>query len=234
MAKNAPKYEYKAAGLYDIEQRDGETDMQYYTRLAKAADQRMVRLEKLEGEPGFENVTKYAYARAQRDLESYGKSGDKLRFNTKAPEDRRLFREKIMDMRAFLSSPTSTKKGIIEVYKKKADSINKIYGTNFTWQDLADLFGSGDADKLFKEYGSKTVLHAIGWLQQGKEDIKKKVESNGNKKGKGGQIAADVAAKIVEAGDTQLTAGMSDQEREALAEQLRGKKKGTKKKKTEN
>lgn len=175
------KYEYKASQRYDIESRPGESDLEYYRRLAKAADQRLVRLEKLAEEPGFEAVKKYAYARAMRDIESYGGEGDKLRFNTKPPEDRRLFREKIMDMRAFLSSPTSTKAGIIETYKKKVDSINAKFGTNYTWQQLADFFASGDADRLFKEYGSDTVMRAIGKIQKTQEEVKEGIEKNPNR-----------------------------------------------------
>lgn len=175
-------HEYKAAGRYDIEIRPGESDMEYYRRLAKAADQRLVRLEKLAEEPGFSAVKKYAYARAMRDIESYGGEGDKLRFNTKPPEVRQLFNEKIMDMRAFLSSPTSTKAGIIEVYKKRVETINKKYGTNYTWQKLADFFDSGDADRLFKDYGSKTVMMAIGKIQKTQEQIKAGIEENKNRR----------------------------------------------------
>lgn len=59
MAKaRSTKHEYKSAERYksNIEQRAGESDLEYYTRLAKQADQRLVRLEKLANEPGFENV----------------------------------------------------------------------------------------------------------------------------------------------------------------------------------
>lgn len=175
------KYEYKASQRYDIESRPGESDLEYYRRLAKAADQRLVRLEKLAEEPGFEAVKKYAYARAMRDIESYGGEGERLRFNTKPPEDRRMFREKIMDMRAFLSSPTSTRAGIIETYKKKVDSINAKFGTNYTWQQLADFFASGDADRLFKDYGSDTVMRAIGKIQKTQEEVKEGIEKNPNR-----------------------------------------------------
>ena len=99
MAKaRSTKHEYRSAERYksSIEQRAGESDLDYYTRLAKQADQRLVRLEKLSNEPGFENVKKYAYAAAMRDIESYGGAGKKMRFNTKPPKAPQLFREKIM------------------------------------------------------------------------------------------------------------------------------------------
>lgn len=206
-AKKGTEHEYQAAKRYNIEQKEGESEIEYYTRLAKAADTRLTRLEKLSQEEGFHNVTKYAYARAMRDIESYGGSGKKLRFNRKPPEDRRLFREKIMDMRAFLSSPTSTKSGIIETYQKRVDTINERYGTNYTWQQLADFFDSGDADRMFKDYGSKTVMIAIGKIQQTKEQIEKKIAGNENRRA---DLADEVALKIMSRPSMSTTALRQD------------------------
>ena len=50
-------------------------------RLAKRANQRMVRLERYAERPEYQNILKYAYKKAQSDIQAlYGKSGDKLRF----------------------------------------------------------------------------------------------------------------------------------------------------------
>ena len=112
MAKYKHDYSVKA---YNVDYKPGETDLQYYKRLAKTADQRLVRLERLATEPGYEKVTQYAYAKAMRDIENYG--GGK-RFNVKPPlkedgtVDNTLLREKLADLRAFLTSVSSTKKGI--------------------------------------------------------------------------------------------------------------------------
>ena len=94
---------------YNLDYKPGETDLEYYHRLAKVADQRLVRLEEAAGlrkgkagEAGFEKVTAYAYDRAMRDLEVYG---DSKRFNTKPPlnkdgtVDNRLLSEKLADIR---------------------------------------------------------------------------------------------------------------------------------------
>lgn len=175
------KHDYKQG--YNLDIRPGESDLSYYRRLAKVADQRLVRLEKLKNEPHFENVDKYAYARAMRDIESYG--GGK-RFNVKPPEDRREFNEKISDMIRFIQSPTSTKKGIVDVYKKRADTINQKYkdeGLNLTWQQLADMFDSGQFDKISSQYGSDTIFVAIGKVQKSGKQIKQALK--GNKKIKG-------------------------------------------------
>lgn len=171
-------HDYKSVKSYDFEQREGESEMQYYRRLAKVADQRLVRLEQLSKDPNFKGATKMAYARAMSDLEIFGGG---RRFNVKAPEDRRLFREKIMAMRYFLESPTSTKKGIVETYQERAKTLSEKYGTNFTWKDLADYFGKGMADKIAKDgYGSKTALRAIGTISKVKSSLVGAIRDNSN------------------------------------------------------
>lgn len=176
MAKKRPKtleHEYASMQHYDYEQREGETDLQYYRRLAKTADQRLVRLEALRHDPDFKGIEKFAYARALRDIESYG---GKKRFNTKPPTARSLFNEKIADMIRFLKSPTSMKEGIVEVYKKRADTLNEMYGTNFTWKTLSNVIDSGELEKLKADYGSDTVFQSIGTVTKNKAQIEKMME----------------------------------------------------------
>ena len=174
------KHEYKFRP-YNVDYKPGESDLQYYKRLAKVADQRLVRLEQLSTQPGFEKVTKFAYDKAMRDLELYG--GGK-RFNTKPPlnkdgtVDNRLLSEKLADMRAFLSSVTSTKQGIVSVYTERAKTFNTQFGTNYSWQDLADFYQSGDADKALQAASSATVQKAIGKIQHAKEQMLKEMNKN--------------------------------------------------------
>lgn len=120
-----------------------------YKRLAKQADKRLERLENLSKKPKrdksgkfvtniYKGVLKYAYSVAQYDIEkSWGgsKKGQKPRFFRKHPKTEEEIRQKIKDIEHFLSLTTSTKSGIDNVYKKRADSLNKLYGTNFTWQE---------------------------------------------------------------------------------------------------
>lgn len=165
-------HEYKSTQRYDFDIRPGETDLQYYRRLAKTADQRLVRLEALRHEEGFESVDKFAYARAMRDIEVYG--GGK-RFNTAPPENRSSMNAKIKDMLRFLQSPTSTKSGIIEVYQKRADTLNARYkdqGLSVTWQDIAKLHDSGMLTSAKMALGSDTTWIAIGKIEQNADKIK--------------------------------------------------------------
>ena len=226
MAKYKHDYSVKA---YNVDQKPGETDLQYYKRLAKTADQRLVRLERLATQPGYEKVTQYAYAKAMRDIENYG--GGK-RFNVKPPlkedgtVDNTLLREKLADLRAFLTSVSSTKKGIEQVYKQRADTFNKNFGTNFNWQELADFYNSGDADKLSPNdgsgYGSSTVLKAIGMIQKSKEKVSKQIEAN--KKVTQDSAVVDVALKILRRSDLSLTEGMTEEQLKKIEADLKKQK----------
>lgn len=164
---------------YNLDQKSDETMVQYYRRLAKTADQRMVRLEKASEQPYFKVATEWAYAKATRDILKWIPPGDnkstKLRFNTKPPEGEDLI-AKINDIKSFLSSPTSSKQGIIDVYKKRADTVNKKYGTNFTWKQLAKYYDSGQAELWDAKFGSKTALMTIASLQKNKKKLVKAIK----------------------------------------------------------
>ena len=175
---------------YNLDQRPDESLQQYYRRLAKTADQRMVRLEKATHEKYFKTAGEWAYAKAKRDIRSWYPKGLKpkrdeqgnemLRWNTKPPEGDEQLISKINDIKDFLESPTSTKAGIKNVYKKKADTVNKKYGTNFKWDDLAKYYDSGQAELWDAKFGSKTALKTIGEIQKlDKEVIKKIKEAKG-------------------------------------------------------
>lgn len=123
-----------------------------YRKLAKRADQRLVRLEGYRHDKGFKGITEYAYKTAMRDIKSY--SGEKAkRFNTAPPPENpkgrdpnKALKEKIADIERFLASPTSTKTGVIAVNKKRAEALNnssKLFGdepADFTWQEWANFW----------------------------------------------------------------------------------------------
>ena len=170
MPQRKTKYDY---GIKDIDQRPGESNIDYYMRLAKRADIQMTRVEKLSKEKGFESVTGYAYAKAKKDLETFGWK----HFERKPPADEKLFRQRLAAVKEFISAPTAYKGGIQDVYENKAKALNTKYGTSFDWQDLADFFNKGSFDKLSKSFGSKTVLRTIGTIQNARKVLS---EAKGN------------------------------------------------------
>lgn len=141
--------------------------MAEYRRLSKRADQRLVRLEKLaeSGDTNYQGVLSYSYKKAAQDAKKWGSTGERPRFNVKPPETAGEIKAKIKDIEAFLESPTSTKKGITDVYKKRAETFNKRFGKKgdrpVTWQELANYYKSDQAKALDKRYGSKTIARAV-------------------------------------------------------------------------
>lgn len=144
-----------------------------YRKLAKKADARLRKLEEYQHQKNYKTATKYAYARAQRDIKQWG---GKKRFNTEAPKSITGVQAKINDIKTFLDAPSSTKRGITNIYKKRADTIKEKYGTNFTWQEMGNYFESGTAEKLSNILGSKTALKVIAEVQNSPEDIKKAIK----------------------------------------------------------
>lgn len=151
---------------YNYEMRPGESIQGYYRRIAKVADQRLVRLERLADQAGYGNADQWAYKKAMRDIATW--SGDAAtRFNTKPPENIKQLQAKINDIKSFLGAPSSTKSGITKVYQTRANTINDKYGTNFSTGDLENLFSSSFWKKVdAKKVDSDTVMKAIGYITE--------------------------------------------------------------------
>ena len=159
---------------YDTNMKPGESVEHYYTRLAKVADQRLLRLKELSKQEYFSGVENFAYAKAQKALNVWG--GD--RFNTKMPEAVALRNEKIADMIHFIQSPTSTKSGITEVYGKRSHTLATKYGLDVDWRDLGKIMEAFQDDTTA---GSPTKIKAIGIINQIKKDgLEKALKKNRN------------------------------------------------------
>ena len=174
------KNPYKSVRKYDIEMREGESEEHYFRRLAKVADQRLVRLEKLSEQAEYKQITQYAYAQAMYDISIHGK--DK-RFNTALPRneegeiDRRILKERIISIRLFLTSPLSTKQGVQE-YRQRVDKLNANYGTDFTWSEFADFIQSGYAKRMLALINSDLVMKAIARIRQARSKVAEEMEKS--------------------------------------------------------
>ena len=179
---------------YDTRMRPGESQLDYYRRLAKVADQRIVRLEKLSYKKGYENVLKYSYKGAQKDINYWNenpkakipknkqqlsrmtKAGKKTgRFNTAPPTnskgqiDVNKLNAKISDIKSFLEKPTSTQGQIKTIYQKRVNEINASFGTDFKWEDIGDFFESKAYKDLVNTYGSDTILKMRNAVAENRE-----------------------------------------------------------------
>lgn len=152
---------------------DRNSLLKEYKKLAKRADQRLVRLEGYRHDKGFEAITSYAYKSAIKDIRKYSGEGAN-RFNTKAPASDKDLLRKIADIKKFLDAPSSTKKGVVNLYKKKADTLNKnkdIWGDregNLTWQDYASVFEVIDTEGKDSRFEYNMVIRSAGIMKQAK------------------------------------------------------------------
>ena len=140
----------------------------YLNKINKTADRRLRNLEVYRHDAGYKDIDKYAYAKAMRNIKAIG--GNK-RFSIKADESisKQEIQKRINYTLEFLNSPSSTKTGISKIYKKRAATLNAKYGTNYTWQQLTQLFESGVFDALIEKFASESTFRSIGKFQKNKE-----------------------------------------------------------------
>lgn len=143
-----------------------------YKLLADRADKRLLRLERLaEKQPDmYKGVLSYAYAKAQKSIAYWdGKESDKPRFARKTPKTDAEMAEKIKDIEAFLNMQTSTKGGIDKTYKKRAEKLNKTFGTDFSWQDWARFGVRGYWEHKDGDFRYNNLIK-VAKVQKQKED----------------------------------------------------------------
>ena len=166
--KGDAKASYQLGQILDpgFELPDDKTELlKVYRTVAKAADQRLVRLEKVTQEENFKVADKWAYARAQRDIRIWS-GEDAKRFNTSPPGSKQGITAKIEDIKTFLRSETSTKSGIKKIFVDKAKTINKEYGTDLKWDQVGKFFESKNWEKFSEKFGSKTAIKSIGRIRK--------------------------------------------------------------------
>lgn len=130
-----------------------------YRKLAKRADQRLVRLEGQRHHKKYKNILEFSYKTAIKDIRTYGNKKAK-RFNTEPPKDIDDLTQKIADIKKFLNSPTSK----VTWMNKIISSLNKTFFGNdtkqyLTWEEYANFFDKNDADVLDNriEYNMRIV-----------------------------------------------------------------------------
>ena len=161
------------ARQYNYQQKPGESLDAYYHRIAKVADQRLLRLEALEKLEGYGNANQWAYKRAMSDIQTW--SGDTAkRFHTKAPASTKQLQAKINDIQTFLGSDSSTKSGIDRIYKKRVKTINDNFDANFTVDEFKKLTDSSLWKRIEgSDYGgSDTVFEAIASIKKASDNDK--------------------------------------------------------------
>lgn len=142
-----------------------------YVKLAKMTDQRLVRLEKLEKDPKFEAVTKYAYAKVKEDIYNYEKYNDlrvgsNPRFNRNIPTTEEGLIARIKQMEEFNEKTTSTKGKIVDMYERRAKTISDQIDVDLSWQELQQFYELKKIEKIQKKLGSRSVQQLFGAFKE--------------------------------------------------------------------
>lgn len=149
----------------------------FYKKIAKAADNRLRRLEELSRNPKYKEVTEWSYKVAQKDIRDMFGS-DARRFNKKLPANLKTVYKDINRVLNFLNAPTSTKKQIDEIFVKRANTIKDKYGVDMSWSKTATVFDTVLWKKTGARKASATALKAIGVIQKNKAQIKRALKEN--------------------------------------------------------
>ena len=151
-----------------------------YRKLAKRANQRMVRIERYADRPGYKAMKEYAYKGAQQDIRAlYAKEGDRLRYTekprvmdvkrngVKLEGDEKLkanissLKSKLSSIKHFLAARSST---IADIKDKETGTVKKGYMSTIdkranTLNDrLKNIYGFDanlSADDLRRFFASK-------------------------------------------------------------------------------
>lgn len=137
-----------------------------YNKMVTSANKQLYRLEKYSEREGYENILKFAYAKAQTNIKRRRGEGFNRFQKAGKDVDLRKLRGDINAVLEFMNSPSRSFSGIKATYQQRADSINERFGTSFTWQSMADYYSSGLNQKLDKSYGSRTALQIYGEFQK--------------------------------------------------------------------
>lgn len=151
-----------------------------YRKLAKRADQRLVRIEKYAQDETYKALEKYAYRVAEKNIRHW--SGETARrFNTAPPEaptesgKYMKLLAKVNDIKQFLEAPTSTKTGTTQVYTRRAKAYSENFGVNMSWQDIKQVTDSALFEKLEAKMDRYIVLKVLGVIQDNRDSVEKRL-----------------------------------------------------------
>ena len=164
-----------------------------YKKLAWKLDKQMYRLEKANKKSQYKGVLKYAYKKMVTEIQNWSKGnkrwGQKLPGGKDDADKLKNLEKKIAVMKQLEKLPSFSLKKIKNIYQKAANTINHSgkYGDyQFTWQDLANYYGSSTASVMDALYGSDTELIAYGKVKKmsnkQKNSLKQEIAHNPSKR----------------------------------------------------
>ena len=177
--------------------------MAEYKRTSQRLDKQLYRLEKAsQNKKEYKNLTKYAYEKMQKEIQNW--SPGNTRWGRTVPGGKDLkqkvrnLQKKLNVMKDLEKLPSFSIKKMKDIYGRAAAQINRDHGTDFEWQDIADFYGSAAAEWMDSQYGSDTVVIALGKFKKMSDKKKAKlveqINNNPNKR-IDGDIAVSDAIK---------------------------------------
>lgn len=122
----------------------------------------------------FRGILNFKYKKTISDMQT------RLGFTSfeRKPKTEQQARAMMAIAQDFILSPSSSRKGILDVYKRRVDTINNKFGTSFTWKDFAKLALTDEFKELINDekYSSDSIIIALGELVKSK-DPKKTIEA---------------------------------------------------------
>lgn len=169
--------------------------------MLREANMKLLNIEQLAKQEGFEGIKEYAYRNALRDIRQL-RGEEYKRFNI--PKNTQQLEKTKRLIEKFLGSTTSTKKGIVSVYEQNAASLNSKFGTNMGWQEMGEFLRAAEFEKLKQEFDSDTAILMLKMLYKNRDLSKEEfIETLQNHQVKGlDEVDSDTLSEFV---DTNLT-----------------------------
>ena len=141
--------------------------------MLQEANMKLLNIEMLAKQEGFEGIKDFAYYNAMRDIRKI-RGEEYKRFNI--PKNTHQLEKVKRSLESFLGATTSTKKGIISVYEQNAASLNAKFGSNFTWQEMGSFLRAAGFEQIKADYDSETAIIMLKAIFQNKDLSKQEFE----------------------------------------------------------
>lgn len=163
--------------------------------MLKEANAKLLNLEKLSKKDGYEGVEDFAYRVAINNIREI--RGEEFRFFN-IPKNTHQLEKTKRALERFLESPTSTRAGIEDIYKKNAASLNEKFGTDFSWQDMGNFLDAASFEDIKAQYDSTTAILMMKALHKNKDLTKDEfIEKLENHQIKGlDEVDSDILAEF--------------------------------------
>jgi hypothetical protein len=139
--------------------------------MLQEANMKLLNLEQLSKQKGYENIKDYAYRNAMQAIKEI-RGKEYKRFNL--PSNTHQLEKTKRSLEKFLESPTSTKAGIQEIYEKNASFINQEMGSKMSWQKMGSFLRAAEFEQLKDDYGSDQAFIIVGEMYKHRRKTGKK------------------------------------------------------------